>query len=106
MQTTELKIAKIGNSRGIRIPSGVLRRYAFTGTLIMVEDVDGVVLRPKRQTDVKMSWAGTAEAMAMSAENWSEWDSTAADGLAGIPWDDGGKVEKSKKVSRKKHEAL
>ena len=42
MQTVEVKIARIGNSRGVRIPADVLRRYAFTDTAIMVESVDGV----------------------------------------------------------------
>ena len=74
MQTLELKITKIGNSHGIRIPAGVLRRYAFKDTLVMVEGVDGVLLRPKRQADVKMSWADTAKAMAVASEDWSDWD--------------------------------
>ena len=81
MQTTEVKITKIGNSRGVRIPAEVLRRYAFTDTAVMVESVDGVLLRPKRQTDAKLSWADTAKAMAGASENWSEWDVLNADGL-------------------------
>ena len=44
MHTTEVKIAKIGNSRGVRIPAEVLRRYAFTDTAILVESVDGLLL--------------------------------------------------------------
>ena len=86
MQRQELKIAKIGNSRGVRIPMGVLRRYAFTDTAIMIESVDGILLIPKRQTDVKMSWADTAKDMAASSEDWSDLDVTTADGLEGVPW--------------------
>ena len=86
MQTSELKIAKIGNSRGIRIPAGVLRRYAFQDAAIMVEGVDGILLRPKQQTEVKMSWAETAKAMAASREDWSEWEAVTSDGLENIPW--------------------
>jgi len=86
MQTTEVKIAKIGNSRGVRIPAEVLRRYAFTDTAIMVESVDGVLLRPMRQADAKLSWAETAQAMAAAAEDWSDWDALSADGLDDIPW--------------------
>jgi antitoxin component of MazEF toxin-antitoxin module len=86
MQTLELKITKIGNSRGIRIPAGVLQRYAFTDAAIMVESVDGILLRPKQQTDIKMSWADTAKAMAEAAEDWSDWDAVTADGLDGVSW--------------------
>ena len=86
MQTLELKITKIGNSRGVRIPAGVLQRYAFTDAAIMVENMDGILLRPKQQTDVKLSWSDTAKAMAASSEDWSEWDTVAADGLDASPW--------------------
>ena len=102
MRTMELKIAKIGNSRGVRIPTGVLRRYAFTSTAIMVENVDGILLRPNRQTDAKMSWSDTAKAMATSAEDWSEWDTVAADGLTGLPWKTEGAAIKRKKTTRKR----
>ena len=85
MLTQELKITKIGNSRGVRIPAGMLRAYSFTDTAVMVASVDGILLRPKAGADVKMSWAETAKAMAAEAEDWSEWDAVAADGLTGIP---------------------
>jgi len=87
MQTMELKIAKIGNSRGVRIPSEVLRRYAFSDAAIMVESVDGILLCPKKCTDVKMSWADTAKAMAEDSESWSDWDVVASDGLADLDWE-------------------
>ncbi len=86
MQTTELRVAKIGNSRGVRIPAEVLRRYAFGDTAVMIESVDGILLRPKQQTDAKLSWTDTAKAMAAAAEDWSDWDAAAADGLDDIPW--------------------
>ena len=87
MQMTELKIAKIGNSRGVRIPAEVLHRYAFTDAAIMVESVDGILLRPKKCTDVKMSWAETAKAMAAASESWSDWDVAASDGLDDLDWE-------------------
>ena len=74
MKTKELKLAKIGNSRGVRIPAEALRRYAFTDVAIMVEGVDGILLRPKREADGKLSWADTAEAMAAAVEDWSDWE--------------------------------
>lgn len=87
MQTMEVKIAKIGNSRGVRIPAEVLRRYAFGDTAILVESVDGLLLRPKQQADAKLSWADTAKAMAAAAEDWSDWDGVSSDGLDDIPWE-------------------
>ena len=86
MQTTELKIAKIGNSRGVRIPAEVLRRYAFGDAATLVESVDGILLRPKQQADSKLSWADTAKAMAAAVEDWSDWEAAASDGLDDIPW--------------------
>ncbi len=96
MQAVELKIARIGNSRGVRIPAEVLRRYAFTDVAVMVAGVDGILLRPKMQTAPKMTWTDTAKAMAAASENWSDWDSTASDGLADIPWETLAVAEKHK----------
>jgi len=41
-------------------------------------------LRPGRAGRPKLSWEETAKAMAATKEDWSEWDSTAADGLNGL----------------------
>jgi len=89
MQALELKIAQIGNSRGIRIPAGILKRYAFKDAVLMTEGVDGILLRPKEQTDVKLSWAETAKAMAAAREDWSDWEAVTADGLDTLPWETG-----------------
>lgn len=104
MSSKELKITRIGNSRGVRLPADVLRRYAFADTAIMVESVDGILLRPKHQSDIKMSWEETARAMVTSAEDWSEWDETVSDGLENIPWDAAVVAEESDDyhVARKK----
>lgn len=94
MHTTELRVAKIGNSRGVRLPAEVLRRYAFGDTAIMIESVDGILLRPKQQADAKLSWADTAKAMAADSEDWSSWDAVASDGLDDIPWETARVAEK------------
>jgi antitoxin component of MazEF toxin-antitoxin module len=93
MSSKELKITRIGNSRGVRLPADVLRRYAFTDSAIMTEGVDGILLRPKQASNVKMSWTKTAESMAASSENWSGWDQSVSDGLEDIPWDVAGVAE-------------
>ena len=39
--------------------------------------------------DAKMSWTDTAQAMAASSEDWSDWEAVAEDGLADVPWETG-----------------
>jgi antitoxin component of MazEF toxin-antitoxin module len=86
VKTLELKVARIGNSRGVRIPADVLRRYAVGDTLLMIESPDGILLRPKRQEGRKLPWAETARAMASGQEDWSAWDAVACDGMEADPW--------------------
>jgi hypothetical protein len=40
----------------------------------------------EEQTDVKLSWADTAKAMAAAAESWSDSDVATSDGLADLAW--------------------
>ena len=86
MSTRELKVARIGNSRGVRLPAKTLERYGIGESVIMEERSDGILLRPSHLTNAKLSWDDTAREMASSSENWSEWEAAAADGLETIPW--------------------
>ena len=43
MKLTALKVSKIGNSRGVRIPADTLRRYGVGDTLIMEERADAFI---------------------------------------------------------------
>ena len=81
MKTVVLKVSRIGNSRGIRLPAALLRKYHIIDSVVAEEKSDEIVLRPGRATRPKLSWEETAKAMAASKEDWSEWDSIAADGL-------------------------
>ena len=75
----ELKIARIGNSQGIRLPATLLKRYRME-EVVLLEEADGyITLRPKRSG--KLSWKETAAAMAKAREDWSDLDGTIADGL-------------------------
>jgi hypothetical protein len=47
--------------------------------VILEERADELVLRPKKQT--KLSWKDTYAAMAMEAEDWSDWDRVSGDGI-------------------------
>ena len=81
MKTVVLKVSRIGNSRGIRLPAGMLRKYHITDTVVVEEKSDEIVLRAGRATRQKLSWEETAKAMAAAKEDWSEWDAAQGDGL-------------------------
>jgi antitoxin MazE len=87
MKTTKLKVARIGNSRGVRLPASTLDRYKIGKTVVMEERVEGILLRPHGQDDPKLSWDDTARAMAEQPEDWDAWTVVDADGLEAIPWD-------------------
>lgn len=87
MKPVELKVARIGNSRGVRIPASTLERYCIGDSVVMEERSDGILLRPLGRAVPKLSWEETARAMAAAAEDWSAWDGTAADGLDETPWE-------------------
>jgi antitoxin component of MazEF toxin-antitoxin module len=81
VSTTILKLSRIGNSRGIRIPADMLRRYHITDSVVAEEKAGEIILRPRRAAARKLSWEETAKAMVAARENWTEWDTVAADGL-------------------------
>ena len=87
MASIHLKVARIGNSRGVRIPAPTLARFHIGDSVVMEERADGILLRPIRAAGTKLSWDDTALAMATEAENWSAWDETVADGLDQVPWE-------------------
>lgn len=75
MKTRELTVARVGNSRGVRLPADVLRRYQIRDTLIMEQRPDEIALRPKRTRRHKLTWAENYQQMAESDEDWSDWES-------------------------------
>lgn len=87
MKPVELKVARIGNSRGIRLPAATLQRYHIGDTVVMEERSDGILLRPPGRADPKLSWEETASAMAAAADDWGAWEAAVADGLDEVPWD-------------------
>ncbi len=89
MPSLELKVAAIGNSRGVRLPADTLRRYGIDASVVMEERSDGILLRPTGRAQAKLSWEETAREMAAERENWSAWDATTTDGLRGVPWESG-----------------
>jgi antitoxin component of MazEF toxin-antitoxin module len=74
MKRVELKVARIGNSRGVRLPAGTLARYRIGDTVLMEERSDGILLLPRSHLSTKLSWEETAREMARAGEDLSEWD--------------------------------
>lgn len=89
MKPVELKVARIGNSRGVRLPAATLERYRIGEYVLMEERSDGILLRPAGAAAPLLSWDETARQMAASNEDWSDLDVTIADGLEVVPWEGG-----------------
>lgn len=87
MKRIELKVARIGNSKGVRLPAATLERYNIGDVVIMEEHLEGILLRPHGSPIHKLSFQQTAQQMAVEQENWGDWDTTDADGFENIPWD-------------------
>lgn len=104
MKTIMLKVNRIGNSRGVRLPADSIRRYGIADTLIMEERSDGLLLRTPGPAVEKLSWADTAREMAGEKESWDDWSAVTGDGLDEIPWGTGssGKAAANKAAYRVK----
>ena len=86
MPPAELKVARIGNSRGVRLPAAALRRYGIGAAVVMEERSDGILLRRPGAAVEKLSWEETAQAMGAAAEDWRDFDAAVADGLDEVRW--------------------
>lgn len=83
MKTIDLSVIRIGNSKGIRLPAEVLRRYRVQDVLLMEQRPDEIVLRPKRARRAKLSWAETYRQMAQADEDWTDWEAP-SEGLSSL----------------------
>jgi antitoxin component of MazEF toxin-antitoxin module len=95
MAVRKLKVARIGNSRGVRLPAASLRRYRIGDTVLMEERSEGILLRRTGPSVEKLSWDETAREMAAAREDWSAWERAAGDGLKDLPWE----VERKSRVA-------
>jgi antitoxin component of MazEF toxin-antitoxin module len=87
MKPMEIKVARIGNSKGVRLPAKTLERYDIGDTVIMEERLEGILLRPHGPPIQKLSMQETARQMASEQEDMSVWDVTTSDGLDDFPWE-------------------
>jgi len=79
-RTLPLKLTRIGNSRGVRLPAGEIRRLNLArGGIVAEIRPDGLLLKPGRST--KLSWGETAQALTAERENWNDLTAATADGL-------------------------
>lgn len=75
----DVKLIKIGNSKGVRLPKAILQKYAFSDSLLLEETDKGVLLRQKGGD--KLSWEETYKEMANEQEDWGDFEVTLFDGL-------------------------
>ncbi|MEO8145378.1 MAG: AbrB/MazE/SpoVT family DNA-binding domain-containing protein, partial [Betaproteobacteria bacterium] len=78
-EKVELKVVRIGNSRGVRLPKAVLERYEIKDALVLEAREEGLLLRGKK--DKRLTWEETYRAAAREKEDWSDLDATLADGI-------------------------
>ena len=79
MATRDVKLIPIGNSKGIRLPKVLLQKYGWGDSLVLEETEEGIFLYSNEKN--KLSWQETYRAMAADREDWSDLDTTVADGL-------------------------
>jgi antitoxin MazE len=75
----EIKVSQIGNSRGIRLPASLLKRYQIDEFVLLEEGTDSITLRPKKAK--KLSWKDTALEMGRERGLWRDVAATINDGL-------------------------
>lgn len=78
-----LKIVSVGNSKGVRIPSDILRRQGMANEVDCIETMDGILLRARRAT-TDLSFEEAFDQMANDQEALDEireMEGTIGDGL-------------------------
>ena len=87
LRTRDIKLIAIGNSKGVRIPKTLIRKYGFDDSLLLEETERGLLLTSRKE-DGKISWEETYKAMAKEQEGWEEFEETLLDGLENWESDD------------------
>lgn len=77
-----LKVVRIGNSRGVRLPRELLTRYHIGETVVLEVREEGLLFRGSG--DDRLSWDDTYRQAAREREDWSDLDATLLDGIHGI----------------------
>jgi len=69
MKALETKLTRIGNSRGLRLPAELIRRYQLENGILLEEQENQIILKGKG-VGKKLSWDETARQMAAEEESW------------------------------------
>lgn len=80
----QLKVVRIGNSRGVRIPRQLLSKYRIQETVVVEERSDGLLLHGSN--DGRLSWEDTYKQAAKDVDGWSDLDATVGDGIDEDSW--------------------
>lgn len=84
MKTQTLKIVRIGNSRGVRLPAAWISHYRLGERVIAEAHPKGLWLRPASDAGA-LSWEATARAMAAETrtggDEFADLEVAATDGL-------------------------
>jgi antitoxin component of MazEF toxin-antitoxin module len=83
-----VRLIRIGNSRGIRLPHDLLRRYRLQeGAELQIEERrEGLLVRIGNKSARRTSWEDAYREMAAESaeqQEWSDWDTTAGDSSEG-----------------------
>jgi antitoxin MazE len=81
----EVPLAQIGNSRGVRLPSALIRKHGFDQGVLLEDRGHEIVLKRKGGSR-KLSLEETYKEMVASQEDWTDWEKTSTDGLGDFHW--------------------
>ena len=83
-----LKIIAIGNSRGVRLPQALLRRYGMADQITLEERPEGLLLRGSvsGKASLKQTFTEMAREQIAGTEDWSDMDVLASDGMDSVKW--------------------
>lgn len=83
-EALNLKLVPIGNSYGIRLSRPLLQKYGMEHSVIAEQRPEGILLRGSSHS--KATLEQTFTEMAAAQENWSDLDTSTADGLDKLVW--------------------
>ena len=75
-----IKLIKIGNSRGIRLPKSIIEKYQLDEDLIIEESDEGILIKPKSR--VRHGWDeqfASAKNKEYSKDHFEDFSSVAND---------------------------
>ncbi len=80
----DIKLVAVGNSRGVRLPRDLLRKYGISDALVLEELPEGILLRSTARPQLSLDQ--TFAEMAAAKEDWRDCEGVEADGLDRLKW--------------------